>query len=89
MLALHSPKFANNTTHLPQHTAYEVTLEDVLQTPLDDPLSPDKQVACTHLVKCAMQGGGNQLVLKTGGQVRYAHCKKYPGYVQMYKATYI
>ena len=46
-------------------------------TPLNDPLSPDEQVACTHLIKHAMQGG-NQLVLKTGGQVRYTHCKNIP-----------
>ena len=67
----------SSTTHLPRHTAHEVTLEVVMQTPLDDPLSPDEQVACTHLIKRAMQGG-NQLVLKTGSQVRYTHCKNIP-----------
>ena len=79
-LVCHEEAYAghcSSTTHLPRHTAHEVTLEVVMQTPLDDPLSPDEQVACTHLVKRAMQGG-NQLVLKTGGQVRYTHCKNIP-----------
>ena len=52
-----------------RHTAHDVTLEAVIKSPLESPLSPDEEVACTRLVKRAMRGG-KQLVLKTGGQVR-------------------
>ena len=55
---------------LPKHTVHDVTLEAVINTPLQNPLFPDEQVACTRLVKRAM-GGGKELVLKTGGQVRH------------------
>ncbi len=52
-------------------TMSDITLGDVLATPLDAPLCPDEQLACTRLVKRALQESENPsvLVLKTGGQV--------------------
>ena len=44
-------------------------MEAVIKIPLQCPLSPDEEVACTRLVKRAMRGG-KQLVLKAGGQVK-------------------
>ena len=57
----------SSTTHLPQHTAHEVTLEVVLQTPLDDPRSPDEQVACTHLGQAHVA----RSVAESGGTVLF------------------
>ena len=45
-------------------------LSQVLNAPLQKPLSPEEEAACTSLVKRLMRGG-RQLVLKTGDQVRY------------------
>ena len=41
---------------------------EVLATPLSVSLSSDEEQLCTRLVKRST-GGGEQLVLKTGGQV--------------------
>ena len=68
-LGQHEEACSSPPPMLPRHTAYDVTLEAVINTPLQNPLSPDETVACTRLVKRAMRGG-KELVLKTGGQVR-------------------
>jgi len=52
-------------------TMSDITLGEVLASPLDAPLCPDEQQVCTHLVKHALQESGDQstLILRTGGQV--------------------
>ena len=65
----HETACCSGVAQLPKHTAHDVTLEAVIKIPLQSPLSPDEEVACTRLVKRAMRGG-KQLVLKTGGQVK-------------------
>ncbi len=54
-------------------TMFDVSLGEVLIAPLDTPLCPGEQLACTHLVKRAIKGSANPslLLLKTGGQVCY------------------
>ena len=60
----------------PQSTMSDVTLREVISSPLDAPLCPDEHLACTHLVKCALQESENPslLVLRNGGHV---HCMTY------------
>ena len=52
-------------------TMSDITLGEVLASPLDAPLCPDEQQVCTHLVKHALKESGDQstLILRTGGQV--------------------
>ena len=51
----------------------DITLGEVLASPLDAPLCPDEQQVCTHFVKRALQESGDKsvLILRTGGQVCY------------------
>ena len=68
-LETHEQACDPSTTPTARHSMHDITIGMILETPLDDPLTPDEMVLCTHLVKRGM-GGGTQLVLKTGGQVR-------------------
>ena len=49
----------------------DATLQEVISSPLDAPLCPDEQLACTHLVKRTLQESEipSLLVLRTGGHV--------------------
>ena len=68
-LETHEQACDPSTAPTARHSMHDITIGMILETPLDDPLTPDEMVLCTHLVKHGM-GGGTQLVLKTGGQVR-------------------
>ena len=59
-LETHEQACDPSTAPTARHSMHDITIGMILETPLDDP---------THLVKRGM-GGGTQLVLKTGGQVR-------------------
>ena len=67
-LETHEQACDPSTTPTARHSMHDITIGMILETPLDDPFTPDEMVLCTHLVKRGM-GGGTQLVLKTGGQV--------------------
>ena len=58
----------NPSTLPPPQSLLQLPLTEVLSTPLSEPLSPDEEQLCTRLVKRSTEGG-EQLVLKTGGQV--------------------
>jgi hypothetical protein len=67
-LEIHESSCDPNTSFSPPQSLLQLTLGEMLTAPLHEPLSPDEERVCTRLVKRAT-AGGEQLVLKTGGQV--------------------
>ena len=67
-LQVHERSCDPNTSSAPPQSLLQLTLGEMLTTPLNEPLSPDEEKVCTRLVKRATSRG-EQLVLKTGGQV--------------------
>ena len=57
----------------PRSSRSDMTIRDMLAAPVDAPLCHDEKIACTHLVRRALQESKSPdtLVLKTGGQVSY------------------
>ena len=67
-LGTHESSCDPNTSITPPESLLQYTLGEILTVPLNEPLSPDEARMCTRLVKRAT-AGGEQLVLKTGGQI--------------------
>ena len=70
-------------------TLSDITLGEVLASPLDALFCPDEQQVWTHLVKRALQESGDQstLILRTGGQVCYKD-KQHLKYLYLTNSTY-
>ena len=53
---------------LPRLSLRNITLGELMEVSLSEPLSPDEEVVCSRLVRRATQGS-HDLVIRTGGQV--------------------